>query len=97
MVMSMNKLETLHKAFDELELLGYETSRGEWCCNTCASASFETDKFVFWHEQNEFEGDIDWLGWSGDGNEILMCLKDHVYKAEWNGDDNKKIKVEVWY
>lgn len=91
--MLMGKLRNLHKAFDELEKLGYETSRGEWCCNTCAGATFETDKFVFWHEQNDFVGGYDYIGWCGDGNEILMCLKAHLYDAVWNGDDNEKIKV----
>lgn len=92
----MANLTNLHKAFDKLEKLGYETSRGKECCSSCTVADFETEKFVYWHEQNDFEGNYDYIGWSGDGNEILECLKDHVYKAEWNGDDNLKIKVEVW-
>lgn len=76
--------QRLHKAFRTLQSLGYETSEGEWCCNTCTVADFVTDKFVYFTEQDmdvfDEDGnliDLLYLGWGEDGDkeEIASTLE----------------------
>lgn len=78
----MSDLVRINVAMETLELKGYEISKGKWCCSNCTTADFNTDKFVYYHEQdrerlNSAEciprGDIFYIGWGEDGDLDEIC------------------------
>lgn len=80
--MAASDLVRIHIAMEELEEKGYEISKGRWCCSSCTTADFSTDKFVYYHQQdreylNSSEciprGEIFYIGWGEDGNLDEIC------------------------
>jgi hypothetical protein len=87
------------RAFGELRGLGYFARQRFLCCQTCAWDAIpeeKADKAVFYHEQdyqNLRNGNTFYLGWSGNGNEIVRVLTKWGLVVEWNGEDNKRIGI----
>lgn len=100
----MSDKSRVGRAFRALKRLGYSTQAGKWCCGSCASSSFDHDKFVFYHRQSmdafdEF-GDIKdgaklYLGHGqdGDGYEIMRALNDQGLIVQWDGSLNTTLMV----
>jgi hypothetical protein len=91
--------QMIDSAFNELRGIGYFAERHFQCCNTCAWAAIDeaqADKAVFIHEQNEerlLDGMPAYIGWSGDGDEIVKVLKGHGLAVEWDGSEDTTIQV----
>lgn len=91
------------EAFKELRRAGYVCRSAFMCCGTCASyAISETPKFkmngkmVYYHRQDEAafrESNEVYLGWAGDGKEIVTALERAGLRVEWNGEESKRILV----
>lgn len=88
-------------AFKELRKLGYFARQNFTCCQTCGWASVPDEKgerAVFYHQQDNHslkeDGECH-LAWSGDGNEIVSVLNKHGVQTEWDGSDNKRIKIKI--
>ena len=90
--MAASDLVRIHIAMEELETKGYEISKGNWCCSTCTTADFNTNKFVYYHEQDVERlnnaqciprGDTFYIGWGEDGNlnEICAAFKKQEFKV----------------
>jgi hypothetical protein len=90
--MAASDLVRIHIAMEELEKKGYEISEGKWCCSTCTTADFDTNKFVYYHEQDAERlnasqciprGDTFYIGWGEDGNlkEICDAFKKQEFKV----------------
>lgn len=80
----MSDLVRINAAMDALEEKGYEISKGKWCCSSCTTADFETNKFVYYHEQDAEHldsseriprGDIFYIGWGEDGDLDEICAE----------------------
>jgi len=96
----MNK-SNLTEAFKELRKIGYFARQNFQCCQTCAWAEVPDEKgerAVFYHNQDNSElrstGECH-LAWSGNGNEIVSVLNKHGVKTEWDGSENKRIKINI--
>ncbi len=91
------------EAFAELRRAGYVCRSAFMCCGTCAAyAIAQTPKYkknkkaVFYHRQDaaDFQKtNYVYLGWEGDGEEIVAALRRAGLRAEWNGDDERRILV----
>lgn len=91
------------EAFAELRRAGYVCRSAFMCCGTCASyAIAQTPKFkknkkaVFYHRQDDADfqkTNFVYLGWEGDGDEIVAALKRAGLRADWNGDPSRRILV----
>lgn len=89
------------KAFKELRKHGYFARQNFWCCQTCAWASVPDshgERAVFYHNQDNQEllkyGHC-YLSWSGNGKEIVDVLEKHGLQVEWEGTENKRIKIQL--
>jgi len=80
----LSDLARINAAMDELATKGYEISKADWCCSTCTVAVFDTNKFVYYHEQdaerlNNSEriprGEIFYVGWGEDGDLDEICTE----------------------
>lgn len=80
--MAASDLVRINAAMDELEKKGYEISKGKWDCSSCTTADFDTNKFVYYHEQDTEKlnsaqciprGDIFYIGWGEDGDLDEIC------------------------
>jgi hypothetical protein len=90
----MNKTDhqRINHAMLSLEAKGYEIAMGSWCCSTCTTADFDTDKFVYYHQQdtehlvngNIPRGDIFYIGWGEDGDldEICAAFEEQKFIVE---------------
>ena len=91
--------ENLNKAFKALRKLGYFARQNFWCCQNCAWSALtdeQAKKAVFYHYQ-------DWtdlkhsrsccLACSGDGQEIIKVLNENGVHTEWDGSENKRIRI----
>jgi hypothetical protein len=73
----------MNAAMEELQKKGYEVSMGLWCCSGCTTATFETNKYVYYHEQdaehlvnnNIPRGDTFYIGWGEDGDLDEICAE----------------------
>lgn len=93
----MNK-ENLNKAFRALRKAGYFAKQNFWCCQSCAWSDVpdSQEKVVFYHRQDNDdlkENGKCRLAWSGDGNEIVKILNENGVKTEWDGNNDKRIKI----
>jgi hypothetical protein len=88
-------------AFNELTLMGYTALHNHACCNSCGWAEIDdakAEKAVFYHRQNTQdlqEKNSCHLSWSGNGEEIVSVLQKHGIKTEWDGNENKKIFIDL--
>ena len=89
----------LRRAFAALRKAGYFARMNWRCCQGCGcNAIPETysDKYVFFHAQDNEDrkaGKDFYLGWAGDGSEIVCILGENGVRTSWNGDNEKRIKV----
>lgn len=59
----------------------------------------DSEKVVFYHAQDNDEKKKNkpfHLAWSGDGHEISKIFQENGVVTEWDGSDNKRIKVVSW-
>jgi hypothetical protein len=96
--MSLNNLTA---AFNELTDNGYFAKQNFSCCQSCGWASIDddkSDKVVFYHQQdkdNLIETGECYLSWTGNGNLIVEVLNRHGISTEWNGSEDKRIKITL--
>lgn len=96
----MNK-SNLNKAFKALRKAGYFAKQNFTCCQSCAWAEVpdeQSEKAVFYHRQDADdlkESGSCHLAWAGDGKEIVKILEENGVKTEWEGTDNKRIKIFI--
>ena len=96
----MNK-SNLNKAFKALRKSGYFAEQNFTCCQSCAWAEIpdeQSEKAVFYHRQDADdlkENGSCHLAWAGDGKEIVKILEENGVKTEWEGTDNKRIKIFI--
>jgi hypothetical protein len=91
----------LNRAFAQLRKLGYTAKQNFWCCSNCAWNALEDDeaeKVVFYHQQDNADlkktGSC-YLAWGGNGEEIVKVLTDNGVKVHWDGDKNKRIRIDI--
>jgi len=97
--MKTKRYNRLNKAFRDLRKQGYFAKQNFWCCNSCgwgAMTQEESKKAVFYHEQeaSNKSGDVLYLSWSGDANEIMRAFNLNNIFTSWNGDPNTKIIIK---
>lgn len=96
----MNKSK-LTAAFKDLRKAGYFARQNFLCCQSCGWAAMteeQSNKAVFYHGQDNDdlkETGTCYLVWSGDGKEIVAILKKHGVKVEWEGSEDKRIKIDI--
>jgi hypothetical protein len=93
--------KNLNKAFQALRKAGYNAKQNLMCCQSCAWSSMtdqEAEKAVFYHRQDADDlketGEC-YLSWSGNGKEIVRILKENDIKVDWEGSDDKRIKIKI--
>ena len=89
------------EAFNELRKLGYFARQNFTCCQTCGWAAVPSEKgnkAVFYHNQDndslKRSGECH-LAWSGDGNEIVSVLNRHGIQTDWDGSNQKRIRIKL--
>ena len=106
-----NDKQRISAAFKSLRKLGYVAKMNFMCCMGCGLAAMpETDKWVFWHQQDDdhaFEKVNRWadkprnlqhdlmLRWGGDANLIISALRAERLTVEWYGQENRCIQVKA--
>ena len=92
----------LTKGFRELRKHGYWSKQNHTCCQTCGWSEVpegKEDKVVFYHQQDN-EDKVRhrpfYLCWSGDGHEITRILNECGVQTDWDGSENRRIRVESW-
>lgn len=96
----MNKAN-LNNAFKALRKAGYFARQNFLCCQNCGWSAVpdgQDEKVVFYHKQDADdlkESGTCHLAWSGDGKEIVKILNDNGVKTEWEGSENKRIKIDI--
>lgn len=91
----------LNKSFKELSEMGYFAKQNFWCCQNCAWAAMhekQAKKAVFYHMQDNEdlkEKGMCYLSWSGNGEEIVSILNKNGIKTSWDGDENKRILIDI--
>lgn len=106
--MKTTKKLNLNKAFRELRKLGYiaeqdlgstQTSGWSYAEKKAKEKGYGDDyKAVFYHGQDADdlkETRTCHLAWSGDGQEIVKVLEANDIYVEWDGSDNKRIKITI--
>jgi hypothetical protein len=89
----------LSKAFKTLRKAGYFARQNFWCCQTCGWSDVpdeKAEKAVFYHAQDNDEkklGHPFHISWAGNGNEICKIFRDCGITVEWDGSENKRIKL----
>jgi hypothetical protein len=100
----MKRKKTLKRnltyAFKELRKMGYIAEQDFWCCSTCAWSSIDSSnkKVVFYHSQdndNLKENGTCYLSWSGNAKEIVDVLKKHGVGVKHDGDEEKRIFIDI--
>jgi len=93
----------IEPAFEQLRKAGYFAEQDFMCCQSCGWASVpeeQEDKAVFYHEQDkeDLEFGSVLLAWSGNGQEIVDILSEHInslyFKVNWNGLDTSRIEIK---
>jgi hypothetical protein len=91
--------EMLDKLFDRLCAAGYDARQNFMCCTNCACAAFPegTKKAVYYTEQDAEYMPLGrvFLGWVGDGHEIVRIASEVGFEVEWNGQASQKIFVRM--
>lgn len=95
--------ERIGRAFRALKKYQYETQAGKWCCGTCATSDFKTNRFVYYHKQDmdafndvgDIVKDKFYIGHGedGDGWEIAKALTDQGLVVQWDGTLKTRIAV----
>lgn len=91
------------EAFKELRRAGYVCRSAFLCCGTCASYAIgqmpkfkKNKKAVYYHRQDDADfrrTNFVYLGWEGNGEEIVAAMRNAGLRAEWNGDASIRILV----
>ena len=97
----MTTKEKVNMAFKLLRKAGYFAKQNFWCCQSCAWSNIPEgiDKVVFYHNQDndswenkELKKDL-YLAWSGSGQEIVSILSSVGLNLDWNGSEDKRIRI----
>jgi hypothetical protein len=93
--------QNLTQAFRQLRKLGYFAKQNLSCCTTCSWAEIPEEKakkVVFYHNQDNSQlrstGEC-YLGWAGDGKEIVKVLEDNGVKVTWDGRHTTRILINI--
>lgn len=92
----------LTKAFRNLRRKGYWAKQNHACCQTCGWAEVpdgKEEKVVFYHNQDnddKIKGKPFHIAWSGNGKEIQSILEKNGVTTEWDGNNDKRIKILNW-
>jgi hypothetical protein len=101
--------EQLNNLFKELRKAGYIAKQNFSCCTGCACYELgeyfskkgipegKERKSVYYHHQDtlDIEKGFIYLGWSGNGTEIVTIAKKVGLKVDWDGNEKLKIKVFI--
>lgn len=101
----MTDRERVNAVLSKLELeKGYFARGPWWCCSNCgwdAIPDGQSDKAVFWNEQNDriafdeydvLRGKL-FLQWAGDGAEIVQAFEEAGFQTEWDGTKETTVIV----
>lgn len=92
----MNRLKAkVNQAFAKLRKMGVETVTGN-CCNTCSIADAKTDRFVYYHKQNDFKLGVN-LGFSDQitALALIAVLREKGLNVKWDGSQGTKVYCEL--
>jgi len=96
------------KVLEQLEEeYGYVFETNFECCTTCATSALyqkygDAERWIYWHEQNEEAFEFNYgkklhsklyLGWGGNGEEIVEAFENAGIATEWNGSKMDKIAI----
>ena len=103
--MTIRRSEIIDVLEELKEKKGYEYEANFQCCLSCATAAFadkygeNASKWILWHEQDDeaFDGNRltrgMYLGWGGNGKEIVQAFRDAGIKTDWNGSKSMRIAI----
>jgi len=91
----------LNKAFKQLREMGYFAKQNFLCCQSCgwnAIPDNQSENVVFYNQQDNEDlketGEC-YLSWAGNGEAIVETLRGNGIKAEWDGTESDRIKIDL--